>query len=95
MVEAGGRKTWFGSTQLSFDFPQGLSYDEALAASGDPHLRLRAIRFALDEASFRAGGTLGKAQCDLRCRPVDGQLLVEIDVQAPLIEAQGRGKMGA
>lgn len=88
-----GGDAWFGST--SFLLPVAGS-SEVLAqwaawAGADVHVRLRALRVALGEASARAPGPLGTAKCELRVAPTTTGLRIDVDVEAPLL---GPGRTG-
>lgn len=81
--------TWFGTTSLILVWPDSLPSPAARAfvaalAARDPHVRLRAVRIAHREASLRAPGSLGRAECDVQVEARDDGLRIDVDVQAPL-----------
>jgi hypothetical protein len=61
-----------------------------MLASRDVHFRLRALRMAHREASLRAPSRLGRLTGDIRVAFHAGAVRVDVDVQAPLIEARAR-----
>jgi hypothetical protein len=79
---------WYGTTSLVLAWPEGLPATSrafvAAIAARDPHVRLRAIRWAHQEAALRAPGVLGTAECEIDVRGEDGGLRIDVDVQAPL-----------
>lgn len=83
---------WYGSTSVILAFPVedlGETLDPELIAqfaARDPHLRLRAIRAAVREASVRAPGALGSAVCDVKVMIDLRGVRIDVDVQAPLIQ---------
>jgi len=87
---------WYGSTSLLIDVPLEEAADRALfteIAMRDPHVRLRAIRMAKQEASTRAPSPLGRALCEVRFSSDERGLRIDVDVQAPLIEERRRGAL--
>jgi hypothetical protein len=88
-----GEDAWFGST--SFLLPVSGSTEHlarwATWAGADVHVRLRALRVALGEASVRAPGPLGTAKCEVRVAPTATGLRIDVDVEAPLL---GPGRAG-
>lgn len=88
--DEGGTRTWFGSTNLLLPTTRD---PERLAAilSHDLHARARLLRVAVREASLRAPRPLGRATCEVRFVATPDGLRVDVDVQAPLIEARERG----
>ncbi len=101
---ATGAPVWYGSTSLILPWPPGLGGSQAPAparaflaavAARDPHVRLRAVRIAHREASLRAPGVLGRAECELRVADGDGGLRIDVDVQAPLTLSPHRSHLGA
>jgi hypothetical protein len=80
---------WYGTTSLILPWPQGLSVSRArdffaCIAAKDPHVRLRAVRTAHREATLRAPGSLGRAECEVRVAAREDGLWIDVDVQAPL-----------
>ncbi len=92
--EAGG-DVWYGSTSLILALPEALSAERsaftAAVAAADPHVRVRAIRFAHREAASRAQRGLGRSTCEVRISYVERGLRIDVDVQAPLIEGKNLG----
>ncbi len=86
---------WYGTTSLILRWPEpspGRARDYlAAVAARDPHVRLRAVRIAHREASMRAPGPLGRAECEMRIASGDGGLRIDVDVQAPLTLPSRRG----
>ena len=83
---------WYGSTSLILDL--GAKTDEERAfltavAARDLHVRTRALRVAVREASVRAGVRLGRSQCEVRFAVDPGGVRIDVDVQAPFIEKLG------
>ena len=88
----GRGNVWYGSTSLILRF-EAASDDErafiAAVAERDLHVRTRALRFAVREATVRAGANgarLGPSQCEIRFAVDPGGVRIDVDVQAPLIE---------
>jgi hypothetical protein len=61
-----------------------------LLAARDVHFRLRALRMAHREASLRAPSRLGRLTGEIRVAFRGGAVRIDVDVQAPLIEARAR-----
>ena len=84
----GSASVWYGTTSLVLAWPASLSPSSrafvAAVASRDPHVRLRAVRTAHREASVRAPGLLGRAECEVQVVARDDGLRIDVDVQAPL-----------
>jgi hypothetical protein len=76
---------WRGTTSIVLRAQQVLAAPLAAIAAQCIHVRLRALRFARREAQARASGELGQARCDLRVLPHADGILVEIDVEAPIL----------
>ncbi len=90
--ESTGR-VWYGSTSLILPLPDDA--DPALLArlaERDPHVRVRAVRTALREASLRAPTRLGRFTCEIRVSPDGRGVRIDVDVQAPLIEGRARAR---
>ena len=94
-----GRQVWYGSTSLIVAI--GADDEEraflAALAERDLHARTRALRVAVREASARAlaaaapaGASLGRSQCEIRVSVDPRGVRIDVDVQAPLIEASAR-----
>jgi hypothetical protein len=80
---------WYGMTSVLIRWPHAIATPAARAyfaalASGDPHVRLRAVRIARREAVSRAPSALGSLSCELRLFAGDEGLRIDVDVQAPL-----------
>jgi hypothetical protein len=84
-TEAQGR-VWYGSTSLILAASAGDAPFFAAVGARDIHVRLRALRAALREASSRAPGRLGRLSCEVRVSADPGGVRIDVDVQAPLIE---------
>lgn len=86
--QEGEHQIWYGTTSLVLALAH-LSASELesvrAVASRDVHLRTRALRVALREASLRAPGNLGRLSCEIRFSDAPGALRIDVDVQAPLI----------
>jgi len=86
-------RVWYGSTSMILRVP-----DEAdgpllaRVADRNVHVRLRAVRTALREASLRAPGRLGRLMCELRISPDPAGVRIDVDVQAPLIERRASSR---
>jgi hypothetical protein len=89
---------WYGSTSLILHM-EGANAEEraflAAVAERDLHVRTRALRVAVREASVRAesagaagtaGATLGRSQCEIRFAVDPGGVRIDVDLQAPLID---------
>ncbi len=88
--DEGGTRTWFGST--SFLLPHVPDAARVVAIlSHDLHARARVLRVAQREACLRAPRALGRATCEVRFEVASDGLRIDVDVQAPLIEALERG----
>jgi hypothetical protein len=87
--EPAGR-VWYGSTSLILTAPEEAAAVLVMLASRDVHFRLRALRMAHREASLRAPSRLGRLTGDIRVAFHAGAVRVDVDVQAPLIEARAR-----
>jgi hypothetical protein len=89
---------WYGTTSLILAWPESLPLGSrafvAAVAAKDPHVRLRAVRWAHREACLRAPGPLGRADCELRVGAGDDGLRIDVDVQAPLTLATPLGLDG-
>ena len=89
--EPGGR-TYYGSTSvlLPAHCLGVCRRDELLRlarlVTGDPHLRVRAVRIAWREAKVRAGGSLDQVLVELGVRIDQRGLWIEIDVAASLLD---------
>lgn len=84
---------WYGSTSLVVPLPLSGAPERhffAEIAKRDPHVRVRAIRFAQREAVSRAPRPLGPATCEVRFSPDERGLRIDVDLQAPLIEERRR-----
>jgi len=92
--EATGR-VWYGSTSLLLRLPPEVGEDERVfvrhVAERDVHVRLRAVRMARREAVLRAPSPLGVSTCEMSFRLDPGGLRIDVDVEAPLIEAREHG----
>lgn len=85
-TELDGR-SWYGSTSMILRAPTDADPSLlAQVADRNVHVRLRAVRTALREASLRAPGRLGRLMCELRVSPDPVGVRIDVDVQAPLIE---------
>jgi hypothetical protein len=89
---------WYGTTSLILPWPAGLPASSrgfvTAVALRDPHVRLRAVRWAHQEACTRAPGPLGRAECDVRMSAEEGGLRIDVDVQAPLTLRSNLGLSG-
>jgi hypothetical protein len=99
---AGEELVWYGTTSLVLEWPPSLEGSDAdsrayiaAVALRDPHVRLRAVRVAHREASLRAPGRLGRAECELRIEARDDGLRIDVDVQAPLTLPSHLGLVGS
>jgi hypothetical protein len=91
-AELDGR-SWYGSTSMILRAPPDA--DPVLlaqVAERNVHVRLRAVRTALREASLRAPGRLGRLMCELRISPDPVGVRIDVDVQAPLIERRATSR---
>lgn len=77
-VEAAGAR-YYGTTSLVVE---AAAEDVAKIAASDPHLRLRAVRIAVREASTRAGGPLTHVRVELSFRRAGRGVCVVADVVA-------------
>ncbi len=87
-AEARGN-VWYGSTSLILPLDAKTDDERAFlvaVASRDLHVRTRALRVAVREATVRAGGRLGRSVCEVRFAIDPGGVRIDVDVQAPLIE---------
>jgi hypothetical protein len=90
-AEARGN-VWYGSTSLILRLDAKSDEDRAFmvaVAARDLHVRTRALRVAVREASVRAGARLGRSQCEVRFAVDPGGVRIDVDVQAPFIEKSG------
>lgn len=62
--------------------------------AADPHARVRAVRIACLEAQLRSQGPLGRVRAELFVRRGGRGIRIDIEVEAPVGEAQDRGKGG-
>ncbi len=89
---------WFGTTSLVLPWPTTISPPErsfiAAMAALDPSVHLRAVRTAHREASLRAPGALGRAECEVKVSEADEGLRIDVDVQAPLTLPSHLGLLG-
>ena len=90
-VEAQGR-VWYGSTSLILPARAADASFFAAVADRDVHVRVRALRAALREASSRAPGRLGRFSCEVRIAADPGGVRIDVDVQAPLIERRAASR---
>ncbi|HET9959002.1 MAG TPA: hypothetical protein VFQ61_31140 [Polyangiaceae bacterium] len=56
----------------------------------DPHARLRAVRIARVEAQVRAGSPIGRMKAELLVRLGEDGVLIDIDVEARVLEPRVR-----
>jgi hypothetical protein len=89
MRREGDAAIWYGTTSLILPWPEDFASPTlraflAAVAARDPHVRLRALRLAHQEASLRAPAPLGRAECETRLVMGDSGLRIDVDVQAPL-----------
>ncbi|WP_394820536.1 hypothetical protein [Pendulispora albinea] len=94
-VEESG-SVWYGSTSFIVAVPFDTEEERQLfaeVAARDPHVRVRVLRIAKREASIRATAPLGRASCELRMAADERGLVIDVDIQAPLIEERRRGRM--
>jgi hypothetical protein len=85
---------WYGSTSLILYLHAKNDEERAFlaaVAARDLHVRTRALRVAVREASVRAGVRLGRSQCEVRFGVDPGGVRIDVDVQAPFIEGKGAG----
>jgi hypothetical protein len=83
---------WYGSTSLILHLDAKTDEERAFlaaVAARDLHVRTRALRVAVREASVRAGVRLGRSQCEVRFGVDPGGVRIDVDVQAPFIEGSG------
>jgi len=89
---------WYGTTSLILPWPERLPPSSwgfvAAVAVRDPHVRLRAVRWAHREACTRAPGPLGRVECEVRMGAEEGGLRIDVDVQAPLTLPSNLGLSG-
>jgi hypothetical protein len=90
-TEAQGR-IWYGSTSLILAVAAHEAPFFAAVANRDIHVRVRALRAALREASSRAPGRLGRFSCEVRVSADPGGVRIDVDVQAPLIERRAASR---
>lgn len=86
-------RVWYGSTSMILRVPDEI--DARLltqVAERNVHVRLRAVRTALREASLRAPGRLGRLMCELRISLDPVGVRIDVDVQAPLIERRASSR---
>lgn len=86
-VEA--ERTYFGSTSIVL--PWSLAPDPrlrdtraALSLTGDPHLRVLALRIARREAESRVRGVLDCMRADLSSYPSASGFVIAVDVEIPI-----------
>jgi hypothetical protein len=87
-AEARGR-VWYGSTSLILHLDAKSDEERAFlaaVAARDLHVRTRALRLAMREATVRAGVRLGRSQCEIHFAVDPGGVRIDVDVQAPFIE---------
>ena len=87
-VEARGN-VWYGSSSLILRVPEASESERdflAAVADRDVHVRLRALRVALREATVRAPAALGLSHCEIRVQSDARGVRIDVDVQAPLID---------
>jgi hypothetical protein len=90
-TEARGQ-VWYGSTSLILHLDAKTQEERAFlteVAARDLHVRTRALRVAIREATVRAGVRLGRSQCEVRFAVDPGGVRIDVDVQAPFIERSG------
>jgi hypothetical protein len=90
-LEARG-SVWYGSTSVILRVGARTDAERAFlvaVAERDLHVRTRALRVAVREATVRAGATLGRSQCEMRFTVDPGGVRIDVDVQAPFIETSG------
>lgn len=90
-TEARGQ-VWYGSTSLILHLDAKTQEERAFlaeVAARDLHVRIRALRVAIREATVRAGVRLGRSQCEVRFAVDPGGVRIDVDVQAPFIERSG------
>lgn len=86
-------RVWYGSTSMILRAPGGTDPTLlAQVADRNVHVRLRAVRTALREASLRAPGRLGRLMCELRISFDPAGVRIDVDVQAPLIERRASSR---
>jgi hypothetical protein len=83
-------RVWYGSTSLILNASEEAAAMLVLLAARDVHFRLRALRMAHREASLRAPSRLGRLTGEIRVAFRGGAVRIDVDVQAPLIEARAR-----
>lgn len=92
-AEVHGR-VWYGSTSMILRVPEGTDASLlAQVADRNVHVRLRAVRTALREASLRAPGRLGRLMCEVRVSSDPAGVRIDVDVQAPLIERRASSRL--
>jgi hypothetical protein len=87
-AEARGN-VWYGSSSLILRVPESSESERdflAAVADRDVHVRLRALRVALREATVRAPAALGLSHCEIRVQSDARGVRIDVDVQAPLID---------
>jgi hypothetical protein len=90
-LEARG-SVWYGSTSVILRVPAQTDGERAFlvaVAERDLHVRTRALRVAVREATVRAGATLGRSQCEMHFTVDPGGVRIDVDVQAPFIDSSG------
>jgi hypothetical protein len=83
-------RVWYGSTSLILTTSEEAAAMLVLLAARDVHFRVRALRMAHREASLRAPSRLGRLTGEIRVAFRAGAVRIDVDVQAPLIEARAR-----
>jgi hypothetical protein len=89
----GESRTWFGSTSILLPLAEVTDQERALlakVAAFDVHLRARALRLAREEAALRAPAPLGTVTCAVRVQWESQGLRIDVDVEAPIMEARAR-----
>jgi hypothetical protein len=92
-AEAEG-SVWYGSTSLILRLDAKTDAERAFltaVAARDLHVRTRALRLAVREATVRAGATLGRSQCEVRFAVDPEGVRIDVDVQAPFIGTRASG----
>jgi hypothetical protein len=90
-VEAHGR-VWYGSTSLILPAEAAEAPFVTALAERDVHVRLRALRIAHREACLRAPARLGRLAGEIRFVADGRGVRIDVDVQAPLIEARAASR---
>ena len=87
-VDAGPPPTYFGTTSILLAWTEagqarwGATPLERQALACDPHLRVRALRLAREEAELRADGVLGALRAEVEIDSSARGLTLRVDVQA-------------